>query len=197
MALYTKLDVVNRGLSLLGQLPVNEVDTPHPAVPSILAHLELANKSVQSAKWWFNYETSTLYPQPDTNRIVVPDDIASIDACDKFTPVSLRGRNLYNHTTGTYEFDAPVPVYLHRVVPFEELPPTAARLVMIQALISLQAGLDGDGTRYNDLANEYRSALNAATAENTRNSQTNLLHRRGVQLGLYRINQDTAYQFRR
>ncbi len=196
MALYSKLDVVNRGLSLLGQLPVNDLQTPHPAVPSILNHLTMANKQVQADKLWFNYERTTLIPQPD-GTIVVPSDIASIDAVDTRNDISQRGRYLYNHATGTRTFDGPIEVFLHRVVPFEELPPTAAVYVMTQALLRLQAGLDGDGPRYSDLQSEDVQALRRMTAENTRNVRANLLHRRGVRRALHRINQYSPFQYRR
>jgi len=196
MALYTKLDVVNRGLSLLGQSPVNDIETPHPAVPSILNMLDMYNKQVQSRKWWFNYETTTLIPQP-SGEIMVPNDVASVDACDKRLVVSQRDRRLYNHNTGTFVFYAPVQVYLHRVLPFEDLPPAAAVYVMTQALLRLQGGLDGDGVRYRDIAAEDEAALKALTAESTRNTQANLLHRPGVQQALARITQSSPFLYRR
>lgn len=197
MALYSKLEVVNRAIGLLGQLPVNDLNTPHPAVPGALQLLELSNKTVQSKKWWFNLEKTTLIPQADNNRILVPNDVAAIDAVAKRLNVAQRGRYLYNMDTGTYEFTSPVPVVLHRVVPFDELPPVAANYVLTQTLLRVQASIDGDGPRYRDLVAEDNDARASLHAENTRASQTNLLDRHGVQTGLYRVNQQSPFQYRR
>lgn len=197
MALYSKLDVVNRAIGLLGQLPVNDLTTPHPGVPVALHHLEMSNKTVQSKKWWFNLEKTTLIPQVGNLRILVPNDVAAVDAVEKKLNVGQRGRYLYNMDTGTYEFTAPVDVVLHRVVPFDELPPSAANYVMTQTLLRVQASIDGDGPRYRDLATEDAKAEATLHAENTRAAQTNLLDRHGVQVGMYRINQQSPFQYRR
>ena len=197
MSVFTELDVVNQGLSLLGQLPVNDVLTPHPAVPSILSHLAIANKQVQARKWWFNYETTTLIPQSSDSRIQIPNDVAAVDACDRRVPVSQRGRYLYNNRDGTYTFTSPVQVKLHRIVPFSELPPSAAAYVMTQTMLRMQAGLDGDGVRYRDISASDNAALMTLSAEDIRFTQANLLDRTGVQSGLSRINQLSPYPYRR
>lgn len=196
MALYSKLDVVNKGLSLLGQLPVNDLLTQHPGVPAVLAALDTANRKAQTKRYWFNYERATLVPTVD-KRILVPNDVASIDAVDKRLRVAQRGRYLFNTAVGNYDFEAPVDVLLHRVLPFEDLPAVAQAYVSALALSEMQSGLDGDGVRFRQLADEKAEAFADLTAENTRNSQTNLLHRRGVQVALHRVNQDSSDPFRR
>lgn len=197
MSVFTELDVVNQGLSLLGQLPVNDVLTPHPAVPSILSHLAIANKQVQSRKWWFNYETTVLTPQASDRRIQIPNDVAAVDARDRRLTVSQRGRYLYNNTTGTYTFTAPLQVKLHRIVPFTELPPSAAAYVMTQTMLRMQAGLDGDGVRYRDISASDTAALLTLSSEDIRFTQANLLDRAGVRSGLGRVNQLSPYPYRR
>lgn len=197
MALYTRLDVVNRALGLLGQLPVNEINTPHPAVPGILLRLDEATRDVQTDKWWFNTETTTLQPQAESGFIAVPNDTASIDALDKNAPVTHRGSRLYNLSTGTFVFAAPVEVRLHRVVPFEDLPAAAARYIRAMALLGFQAAIDGDGPRYRDLAEEGKQAYAALTSENTRNQHVNLLDRHAARTAMNRIVQNSPYPNRR
>lgn len=197
MGLYTKLNVVNRGLNLMGQLPVNDLETLHPAIPAILAALDNANKQVQSRTWWFNTETLTLVPQVGTKRISIPNDTVAVDATDPRLSVAQRGRYLYDTANGTFEFSSPVEVKLHRLVDFDDLPPTAAAYVITQALRETQSGLDGDGQRYRDLLDEDARMFAALTAEDTRFTQANLLRRPGVQLGLGRINQNTPFPYRR
>lgn len=196
MSLYTELDIVNRGLGLLGQLPVNEISTPHPMVPAILLHLGTSNKDVQAREWWFNTEKVTLSPQTD-KRILVPNDTVSIDAVDTRVRVTQRGRYLFNPITSSYEFDGPIDVQIHRLVPFAELPATAQRYVGTQALMRVQASIDGDGPRYRDLATENQEAWFAITSEDTRNRGANLLRRSRAQGALYRINQNSPFPYRR
>lgn len=196
MALYSKLDIVNKGLRALGQLPVNDLVTPHPGVPAILQELELSNNTAQTKRYWFNYEKTTLTPGSD-KRIQVPNDVASIDTVDSRTRVAQRGRHLYNLDTGSFDFDGPVEVLMHRVLPFDDLPAVAQQYIGALALRRMQAGLDGDGVRYRELQDDEVEAYNALTAENTRNAQTNLLRRKGVRIGLYRINQESTDPFRR
>ncbi len=197
MALYSKLSVVNRGLAALGQLPVNDLETPHPGVPAILQALETANITVQTRRYWFNQETTTLTPDPNNSRITIPNDVAAIESVDKRVSVSQRGRYLYNNIDGTFELSAPVEVEIHRVVTFDDLPASAAHYVATKALEAMQSGLEGDGVRFRQLADERDEAFRTLTAEDTRQRRFSLLNRQSAQLALYRINQDSQDPFRR
>jgi hypothetical protein len=197
MALYSKLDVVNRALGLQGLAPVNDIDSPHPAVPAALERLSLALKAMQARRWWFNTEYPTLAPQADNQRIAIPNNTVSIDAVDPRVRVTQRGRWLYDTIRSSYEFPAPVPVRLHRFVEFDDLPPTAAHYAMTQALVTYAADMDGDAQRVRLLLGEDEKAWNALTAEDTRNANVNLLRRAQVATGLQRVAGQSPFQYRR
>ena len=72
------LAVVNSMLGLLGELPLNALDEPHPLIPAALAALDAQTTLVQSDFWWFNVEYPTLTPQVGSGMILVPPDAASV-----------------------------------------------------------------------------------------------------------------------
>lgn len=197
MGLYTKLNVVNRALGLQGLAPVNDIDAPHPAVPAALERLDLAVKDIQSRRWWFNTEYPTLVPQVENNRVAVPNNAVSVDALDKRLDVTTRGRYLYDNQRSSFEFSGPIKVRLHRLVDFDDLPPTAQRYAMTQTLVMYAADMDGDPQRIRLLFQEDEQAFATLTAEDTRNAKANLLHRPGVALGLQRIAAQSPFPYRR
>lgn len=196
MALYTKLDVVNRALAVMGQRPVNDLNTPHPTIAAVLDLLRQENITVQSKPFWFNVEVVTLTPQVGNNRLVLPNNTAAADLEDERTITSIRGQWLYNNDKSTFEWDGPVKVTLHRVVPFEELPPTAARYVAARTVMAWQITKDGDSQRTQALQGEAAEAMQSMYAEHTRNVAANLLDRRGVALTRARMRSYSPYYFR-
>lgn len=177
---YTTLDVVNDMLALLGELPVNDLETPHPAVPGAMRLLDSTNTLLQAERWWFNTEYTTLTPQVGNKRIVVPGDTAAADTLTRVPAVTVRGMYLYNTDDGTYEFDAPVKVRLHRVVPFEQLPLSARRYVALAAQLKFQTTIDADALKTRELKEERHMAYMLMNAEHTRNARANMLARPGV-----------------
>lgn len=183
---YTDFEVVNECLALVGELPVNSLDTPHPLIPSAVAAITNQNTLVQSERWWFNVEYPTLTPQAGNKRIVLPGDTASVDTLTRTPETAARGGYLYNLTAGTYEFDAPVKVRLHRIVAFNDLPLSARRYIAVEAQLQFSRTLDADSQKVRDLKEERQRAYALMNAEHTRNSRVNMLNRPGVQ---YVLNQ--------
>lgn len=177
---YNTLDVVNDMLALLGELPVNDLETPHPAVPGALRLLDNTNTLLQAERWWFNTERATLTPQAGNKRIVVPGDTAAADTLTRSPAVTVRGSCLYNTDSGSYEFDAPVEVRLHRIVPFEQLPLSARRYVALHAQLRFQNTIDADGQKTRELKEERQQAYMLMNAEHIRAVRANMLARPGV-----------------
>ena len=177
---YTTLDVVNDCLALLGELPVNGLETSHPAVPGAVRLLDNMNTLLQAERWWFNTEYPTLTPQIGNKRIVLPGDTSAVDSLTRYPEVAARGTYLYNTTDGTYEFDAPVKVRLHRVIPFEQLPLSARRYVAMATQLKFQTTLDADSLKTRELKEERQQAYMLMNAEHTRAARVNMLARPGV-----------------
>lgn len=179
MALTT-LDVVNDMLGLLGERRVNAVDEPHPMIPNALAKLKSAGDAVQAVLWWFNTEYPTLQPQVGTGHILVPNDTAACDSLTQYPRLAVRGNRLYNLDDVTDVFTSPVRVRLHRVVPFEDCPPTVRAHIAAKAKLDFQKDFDGDTTKAQILMAEVKGTYADMHAEHTRNARANLLHRPSV-----------------
>lgn len=177
---YNTLDVVNDCLALLGELPVNDLETPHPAVPGARRLLTNTNELLQADRWWFNTEFTTLTPQVGNKRIVVPGDTAAIDTIPRRPGVTVRGTYLYDTDKGSYEFGAPMEVRLHRVVPFDQLPLSARRYISAEAQLRFQNTIDADALKTRELKEERTMAYRLMNAEHIRNVRANMLTRPGV-----------------
>jgi hypothetical protein len=177
---YDTLDVVNDMLALLGELPVNDLETEHPAVPGAVRVLDNTNTLLQAERWWFNTEYTTLTPQVGNKRIIVPGDTAAADTLTRVPAVAVRGTYLYNTDTGSYEFDRPVSVRLHRVVPFEQLPLSARAYVAVSAQLKFQTTIDADALKTRELKEERQRAYLLMNAEHIRAARANMLARPGV-----------------
>lgn len=171
----TQLTVVNDALALLGELPMNTLDTGHPLVPRALAELANANTRVQATRWWFNTENLTLSPQAGSGEILVPNDTLACDPLDPCAAVALRGNKLYNLNTQSVVWSSPVAVRLHREIPFEDAPITARSYIAALALRTFQRNYDGDSSKTRDLKQDEQTAYIAMNAEHIRNTQANML----------------------
>lgn len=174
--MYTELDHVNKVLRLLGERPVNSLDTPHPRVASIRASLGTASMNAQSLNggWWFNIEYPTFEPQLD-KRIALPNDTLTVDAVKHCPAVAQRGRFLYNLDKATFEFDSPVRVRLTRLLAFDLLPVEARRYVSAEAALEVIVGIDADGSKRGAAETEIQKAYTSLHAQHIRSQQANLL----------------------
>lgn len=182
------LSAVNAMLGLLNELPVNALDDDHPLVPAALAKLHMENSFVQADMLWFNTEYPTLHPDPVTNHIRVPTDCASADSLAARPAVSVRGGKLYNQDDGTLEFQRPLRVRLHRILPFDDTPLTARQYILCRAKREFQADYDGDQLKMQKLERDINMARTAMNAEHIRNVKANMLNRSGVQRVVQSIN---------
>lgn len=185
--LITTLSIVNEMLGLLGELPVNDLDAFHPVVPRALSSIDTAQSSIQADQWWFNVETPTLIPQVGNKEILLPSDCLSVDSITASPNVSMRNGKLYNNDDSTYQFDDKVPVRLHRLVAFDELPMSARAYIGAEALIQFQNSIDGDSTKTQLLTDRRQRAFIVFNAEHIRRVKSNMLARPGVAATLANI----------
>lgn len=193
---YTKLDVVNAGLRVLGERPVNSLDSPHPAVASLLGSLATTLVALNADRWWFNTETITLTPQVGTKHILLSPDLLAVDNTDPTINVTFRGGKLYDLKRGTYEFDNPVELKVHRYVDFDDLPIQARLYVGQTVVLNVQSELDGDGAETRKLSADVARAYNMLSAEHVRAVQANMLQRPGVQFSLWRMHGQSPFAWR-
>lgn len=134
----------------------------------------------QAKGWWFNKELVTLQPDVASQDIFVPADALSVDPVDPYTHLVQRGRRLYDPRSTTFKFTAEVPVKLIRLVPFEDLPPSAAAYIGVSAVLVFQKSYDADSNKMKQLMMDRAEALTALNAEHIRSMNVNLLGRRST-----------------
>lgn len=173
----SELDVVNECLASLGEVPLNSLDDEHSYVPAARRHLRIANGREQAKGWWFNRETLTLTPDPQSNFIYIPEDTISVDPSSQWTHLVQRGRRLYDPLGAGYAIGKQISVTLIRLIPFEELPPPAAAYISLCAQRDFQKAFDADRMKVEQIYQERQEALITLRAEDIRNAGVNLLYK--------------------
>lgn len=192
---FSTLDVVNSMLGLLGELPLNAVDEPHPLVPAALAALSTQASLVQADFWWFNVEYPTMYPQATGGQVLVPNDAASVDSLTQYPRLAIRGNRLYNLDDVTDVFTSPLRVRLHRIMPFDDVPVIVRAHIAAKAKLEFQLAYDGDGTKAQFLQQEIKETYIRMHSEHIRNAKANMLMRPSVTPTLNRIVGDRRRYF--
>lgn len=128
------LDAVNLVLPKLGEHPVTSLTVKNPTLGVILPEVENSLISLLLKGWWFNRFKYTAPVQEDS-EIVLGDEVLSFIPGTE--PAVLRGGKLYNSETRLYSWTVPVAGVVTERVPFEELPESAARAVLYNALVTV------------------------------------------------------------
>lgn len=182
MPALSTLDVVNDMLATLGELPLNTVDVGHPMVPAALRTLNTANAREQAKSWWFNKELTDLVPDL-LGFIMLPNDVLRVDPQATSLNYVQRGRKLYKpyepSSADKFKFDTTVRCWLIRELPFDDLPVPAQQVVSYSAQLEFMKAYEADTTKMQSLMLLYREALIVLNAEHVRNSDVNILRRRG------------------
>lgn len=180
---YTKLDVVNRCLASVGELPINTIEnTTNPMVTTAVETLHQACLDEQGAGWWFNTEVVRLVPQVD-GTYAVPTDCMSLYTLDQFNPywLTIRGRKLYNsHGGEPYTGDRTLEVKIIRALPFEDLPFNAQKMVMSATVERFLNDYDGDEQKIATASDDYTGNYALCMADHTRSVNVNMLAQGGI-----------------
>lgn len=174
--MYTELDHVKTALRLLGERPVNSLDTPHPRVAAIRAALLEASIEAQSQNggWWFNTEYPMLEPTTD-GTIALPNDTLTVDGFAPAPSLVQRGRFLYNATDATNIFTAPLRVRLVRFIAYDDLPVEARMFISAKAHLDVLVGLDADGSKREAANQKLQRAYISLHAQHIRSLQGSML----------------------
>lgn len=182
MPALTTLDVVNDMLATLGELPINSVDEGHPMVPAALRILSTASAREQAKSWWFNRELTDLVPDT-SGHIYLPADVLRVDPQASNLNYVQRGRRLYKpfepSANDKYKFKERVRCWLIREVPFEDLPVPAQHCVSFSAQLEFMKAYEADQNKVQQVAMLYKETMLTLNAEHTRNTDVNMLRRRG------------------
>lgn len=127
------LDAVNLVLPKLGERPVTSLTVRHPTLAVLLPIIEQTLRNALRRGWWFNEFEYTAYPS-GTGEIDIGATTLSF-VPEKSDTAVVRGQRLYNPSTLSYVFEAPVKGKVIQYVEFDELPDSAASYVFNSALI--------------------------------------------------------------
>lgn len=153
------LTAVNLTLPKLGEHPVTRLDQKHPTLAILLPEVENQLRVLCSHGWWFNSYEHTFYPDNE-KHIFVGTDLLSFVPCDDNCAV--RGEQLFNTDTVSFEFDAPVKGWLVELVEFDLLPESASQVVYNRALVNTyitDLGMTNDVQAWQAAANSAASDL--------------------------------------
>lgn len=126
------LTAVNRILSTLGEAQVTNTDSQHSDVYLILTAIEEHKRLLLERGWWFNTSTVTMYPDSFGNIECPTDALSVVDTTDELLLVERTGQ-LYDATNSTEFFTEPVTIFITYNIAFEDLPPSAAQVVLYRA----------------------------------------------------------------
>lgn len=124
-------------LPALGEHPVTNLDVKHPTLAVILPQVDQELKTVLMRGWWFNTFRYPLSPDAE-GRIELPQDCLDFIPDDPNVQASVRPQTglLFNGSTLSYVWTQSVPGTITLLLPFEDLPESAANLVFYQALVT-------------------------------------------------------------
>jgi hypothetical protein len=162
------LDAVNLILPKLGEHAVTSLDQKHPTIAVILPEVENRLRSTLLKGWWFNSFVYKAYPDSEKHIKLGVDTLS-------FTPLyvdaSLRGLDLYNPDTMSFEWDEPVEGMVRQYVEFDLLPESAAQFIFKASLVSIYATDIGLTAEVNLWAKDSEGAYSDMLAEHLRNQK--------------------------
>lgn len=164
----------------MGELPINTLENSrNPIVTNAREVFKNAVIEEQAPGWWFNIETVRLQPQTD-GTYVVPGDTLSLNTNDDFNPawLTVRGGKLYDSGKAEYHLGTQaIAIRIIRLLPFDDLPYNAQRLVRNAAVRLFQVNYDGDELKINEAAVQYQQAYGVCMADHTRSVKANMLYK--------------------
>lgn len=171
LAPTSELDAVNIVLSVVGQSPINSLigELPTDAVMALNKVREIA-REVQGEGWHFNTETDWPLTRNIAGEILLSDNILRVKIdrryCPDVDPVQ-RGKRLYDRLSRSYTFNKDLNAELIIFLPFEELPESARRYIVIRSARIFQDQIMGEGTTHQfTAADEAKARINLEGAEN-------------------------------
>lgn len=188
----TELDVVNDMLATMGISPLNQLDDNNPDVANCRRIIAAQSEEIQSIQWWFNLEQIDLFADAVSGFIYLPGDAIRCDPVirEPLLPIVQRGQRLYDTDKNTFVFPigSKVTCWIVRKIPFQDLPPSAQRVIAVASARKFQQSFDADPQKMGRLDQEYGMALTKLRSEHIRNLRPNLLYKNSTLQPLTWIN---------
>lgn len=176
MAFITELDVVNACLKSMGRSPLNSIAGGSPIITSAQASLETALMEEQGIGWWFNQEVVKLTANTD-GQVYIPADTLQLTTDENPPWLSTRGSRLYDNRIGDYfTTKGDITVSLIRLIPLDDLPYQAQRLVQCAAVLDFQKSFDADESKIKSAKEDYGKALALIRSAHIRAVKANMLY---------------------
>ena len=135
--LDTELSAVNSILGAIGQAPLTTLNFDNPEIAMIYNLLRDASVDTQAEGWHFNTERHVPFPINTDGRIVIGNDILSMDLHGNQTKRThnfvRRNGFLYDKQDHTDIFTAPLDLDVVRLYQFEDLPIVFRRYITYRA----------------------------------------------------------------
>lgn len=168
------LDAVNLVMPKLNERPVTTLQQKHPTLAILLPIIDNVRRQLLNKKWWFNVYDYVAYPDP-ANKIYLGTNVLAFYS--EKPNVVVRGDKLYDISARTYDFTEKIEGVVVEDVDFDDLPESAAQVVLHAALVELYAtdiGMSKDLALWAQAEDRARKDLLAEhlrhKRHNTRNS---------------------------
>ena len=175
----TEIEAVNTMLATIGESPINSFEEINADISIARDTLIEVSRAVQLEGWHWNIEDNyTLRPDTRTGHIKLNPSVMCVHfptAQEK--ELVIRGSHVYDRVNHTLVFppDFSVEVSITVQLPFDQLPESARRYIVIRAARVYQSRVVGSGTLHD--FNERDEAMARATllAEEYRLDRPNIL----------------------
>lgn len=192
--MYTKLDIINSMIISTGTRPLTAGQSRHPLYMKADQLLDRVKASVQSLGLWFNTEVRDVVPQSG-GEVIVPQGCIKADPTDRNCNLTLRGRKMYDLSTGSYDIGETVRLKMIFEVPLNEMPLSAQEYIRAKCVFEFYLHEDGSDPKLANYRTERDTGWQSMYREHLRSMQTNMFDnpsnvvtrlRRGVSYGRYR-----------
>lgn len=147
ITLTSELDAVNLMLDVIGEAPVNTLETTKMTdVAKAKAALSELSRTVQSRGWHFNTEREYPLAADVDGNVNLPSNTLRFDVNYRSASLDLtqRGARLYDRENHTYNIGETVYVDIVFLLPWTDLPETARKYIAIRAARTFQKRQLGD-----------------------------------------------------
>jgi hypothetical protein len=143
----TELEAVNNMLLLIGEQPIQNLETSGVSEASLARRLlHTVSRNVQVKGLDCNSEENYPLSIDENNEIVLPANTLKIDSHYKSEQYVRRGNKLYNKQTHTFKFTGTVYVDIVFFLPYEDLPEAVRAYIYIKAGRQFQTDVLGSDT---------------------------------------------------
>lgn len=172
------IDAINEMIGYVGESPVDSADpdyTSHPLYESALRILTATGRTIQSKGWWFNTRPTTLTPVSGT--VTIPATTIAVAVQPLYREqYTIRDGKLYDLTNGSFTIATPLKAAIRELVPFEDLPESAADYIKEQAAVRFVQTYDGDRSKLAEVKENAKLAYIVFNTEHIRNLKVNLFN---------------------